>query len=678
MGIPINPNLQRTEAGATFSAEGEKVSKGKAKSRFKVMGETGDDRMQIAAKKSLVGPDMSAIDRMRTHFRASRYVRYGDVDLNIRSLAKRLHLTKAEIREAATSEGGVGSLIEARKSQQLDKALNHYEKIFEHRDYFGKQGLSTQTLMDVTKIGLATMLQEAGSASPTEGKLRAFSLGKHVFHVDISKRDPDNLSITLLGKKLGGGAFGTVITERYLDNPEIQTVIKLAVSNESAFDQSTKNQALRNEVDKVRVFNDPTKGFHVGINGKVTGIDADINLYTTLNGSNVVSACRKQLMDGDLNKAFNATQSEKMQIARQLLAGGANLVKANIAHADIKPDNILVKKEADGRWTAVISDFGSAKRIPNTDPVVMSDTTYVPRALLKRSDDAALAARDRFAMGKTLFNLFTNGKTTNAFSYGGVDAGVDTDLVKARAELESAGVPKNMQETILGLLDINSKKGFEEHRLAMPLNVAKEWGEFMVKARFAARIYEKPRAEGLSRREAKERKGKAGALLHKSAINLSRLQNEANMTFDTGTGRIPPFMRKPAIAYGEAKLAFDAAMRKKAAPEELVRLRQNLRNAEGVLAQASQRLPADIYRPADVLNNRVNRLINVMDQLKTQLAIQDRKPNYTELQKEYQFLVAVVKHDAKKLFIECGKDKKLFAKLCPDLNPDGTHRTRFY
>lgn len=677
MGFPINPNLQRTEAGATFSAEGEKVSKGKEKLRFKVMGENGDNRMQIAAKQSLVGPDMSAIDRMRNHFRASRYVRYGDVDLNIRSLAKRLHLTEATIREAAKSEGGVGSLIEAGKEQQLDKALNHYEKIFVHRDQLAKQGLSTHTLMNVTKIGLAAVLKEAGNSSPSEGKLRAFSLEKHVFHVDITKQDPDALSITVLGRKLGSGAFGMVLTESPLDNPEIQNVVKLASSN-STFSQEVKNQSLKNEVKILETFEDPSKGFHVGINGKVIGIEETPRLYTALNGKNEVSACRKQLMDGDLNKAFNATQSEKMQIARQLLAGGANLVKANIAHADIKPDNILVKKEADGRWTACISDFGSAKRIPNTDKVVMSDTNYVPKALINRFDDVALAARDRFAMGKTLFNLFTEGKSTDAFSYGGVNVGVEVDLNTTRGELEKAGVPKNMQETILGLLDVDSKMGFEEHRRALPLSVAKEWGEFMVKARFAARIYEKPRTEGLSRREAKERKGKAGALLHKSAINLYRLQNEANTTFDTSTGRIPPFMRKPAIAYGEAKLAFDAAVRKRAAPEEIGRLRQNLMNAERTLAAASQRLPADIYRPADVLNSNVNQLINVMDRLISQEAIQNRKANYTDLQKEYSMLVKVVKHDASKLFTECGKDKKLFAKLCPDLNPDGTHRTRFY
>lgn len=585
MTNPLGPKLpEPSQAGETFSAEGERISKGKEKSRYKVMGEEGDTRMMIAAKQSLVKPDMSVMDRLRNQIRAVRHVKYENVDLNIRSLAKRLHISKAEIREASKT-GNVASLIESRQSERLDKALNYYEKVFAHRELFGAGGLSTRTLMDVTKTGLSILLRSSGRAKEGEGKMETFNLGRHSFNVDTTTNHPDLLNIAVFGKRLGEGHFGKVTAEMRLDKPQERTVLK-----ETKGSRTDTEQALRNEVAILRRFEDPSIQFIVGADGKAAGIEEAPELYAVLSGTTQAVACRKKYADsGDLKNAFKAPMEDKMEIARQLLAGGANLKRANVAHADIKPDNILLRSGSDGKLVAFLSDFGSALKIPNVSGrAAISDLRYVPTALASRSDDAALAARDRYAMGKTLFEFFVGTSTTRAFRFGPKQIGVDVHVPQLQKEMNRAGVPKNMQDVIIALMDINNTTDFAQHLRALPLGIAKQWGEHLIKARFAEQIYNNPKKEGLKRREVAHRKEKARALLTDNVNKYNLLKNDINMVFNTKNGQLPPSMRKRAMDYGHALLSLESARMQKRPPHVISNLERNLAYAEKLLEEAAR------------------------------------------------------------------------------------------
>jgi len=113
----------------------------------------------------------------------------------------------------------------------------------------------------------------------------------------------------------------------------------------------------------------------------------------------------------NVNRNALFSESELADIIYQVAQSLVFLHEKNIVHQDIKPDNILVQIDAEGRHTYMISDFGVSTDIKMTilrDSQILSDSNkgltpdYASPELYQ---GAVLPETDIFALGITLFEL---------------------------------------------------------------------------------------------------------------------------------------------------------------------------------------------------------------------------------------------------------------------------------
>lgn len=108
-------------------------------------------------------------------------------------------------------------------------------------------------------------------------------------------------------------------------------------------------------------------------------------------------------------------QGEMRMIARQLCQGLAEAHRNQVIHGDLKSNNIILTKGADGAIRAVITDFGLAQRTEAAAGTVQSETRggtpdYMAPELLK--GERASVASDVYALGVILCELAT-GRRSN-------------------------------------------------------------------------------------------------------------------------------------------------------------------------------------------------------------------------------------------------------------------------
>ena len=104
---------------------------------------------------------------------------------------------------------------------------------------------------------------------------------------------------------------------------------------------------------------------------------------------------------------------EKLVAFREMCKAVQRIHRQGIVHRDIKPSNFLLIA---GR-AVKLSDFGTARRIDGTEPPILinypaapGDSRYTPpemHALLHDDDPAIAQLGDIFALGTTLFELFS-------------------------------------------------------------------------------------------------------------------------------------------------------------------------------------------------------------------------------------------------------------------------------
>lgn len=104
------------------------------------------------------------------------------------------------------------------------------------------------------------------------------------------------------------------------------------------------------------------------------------------------------------------SNEEKLVFLRALLYSVARFHHAGIIHADLKPDNILLKKTEKGCYTAKIIDFDAGFLKEKTPTEVQGDFLYLsPEAYLKMSEEPVELTEklDIFALGILLYQYWT-------------------------------------------------------------------------------------------------------------------------------------------------------------------------------------------------------------------------------------------------------------------------------
>lgn len=467
--IPQFTILKDQTAASSLDRKANSIQQGRKMTRLALDGV--DSRFHVAAK---VINKSNFLDRLKGQFyRAHHYVKLETSDkqvilVHVDSVASRLHLKKEDVLKAA-KKGELRSLI-ANGMQNASSILANYEKItsqykFNEKNELVSQespmpaGLTSKLLMKVIRTALTTELEYT--------KKGAHEITIKETHTFIAQLENQNLELAYISQILGNGSYGTAYSFLQL-NQAAEQVLKIALPDPEA------EKDLKNEYHVLQ---------QIHANGKQWGLQLPPTKYlvmsegiieegTTFLGMQRVgySGVKYQSNYGEYclqNTANSDNLNNYLMDFHQLLFGLQYLDKFNLLHSDIKPQNILVKKEGQVQLTH-IADMGGARyasqTAPNTEiytsvrtpPYIFEEDFSQSRLLSfnEQEKDALIQLEkkcDTFAMGCVLYSALTGMHPYNLGDNGHPIPG-------SFAPLQMDWLPQDMKDLIAQMLDEDPEK----------------------------------------------------------------------------------------------------------------------------------------------------------------------------------------------------------------------------
>jgi len=175
-----------------------------------------------------------------------------------------------------------------------------------------------------------------------------------------------------------------------------------------------------------------------------------------------------------LNKR-QLTVDDTIELAKTLLNMGQYLIKRDLVHGDIKPENIMVVKDEEENLQFKIIDFGNITEVFSTNSKAGTPSFLSPQRF---QGEAISETSEIFAIGVTLYLALTK-----KYPYGEIEPFSNPSFKEAqRPSKYNANIPKWLESIILRSIALDSEKRYEHYsemmyELQRPQNVKPYFNE---------------------------------------------------------------------------------------------------------------------------------------------------------------------------------------------------------
>lgn len=235
--------------------------------------------------------------------------------------------------------------------------------------------------------------------------------GKHKYLFGKAENNPD-VQIQRIVKKLGRGGFGVVYELEDIDTFK-HTALKIAKpSKDCKYDTAALAKA---EEDLEREFSNLTT---LNAQGKQIGIQSGplSPMLTIVKDRSKHKAFEGEIYHGSLDKlkVHQLPLTSRLSIIYQIAKGVEYFRRKDFIHSDMKPGNILYRKEGDA-FIVDNSDFGSAwtpeteceSKVYTPAYTTRSDLNEVNSSFTKQGRHWSAKKQDIYSLGLTLIELLT-------------------------------------------------------------------------------------------------------------------------------------------------------------------------------------------------------------------------------------------------------------------------------
>lgn len=260
-----------------------------------------------------------------------------EVYININSLAKRLLLSKKEIKQAI-KEGRLEQLIQDRAESFTKGNIEKYKEIFDQYEFVkgelqSQGGLKARTLMKVLEIGFKQMSME-----PEKGGIIAAD-GREFLFKPLKGRVVTLIDLSAGRWELGRGSYGKV------------DMVYDLVSRQSLAMKTTLHKKGIQDIEKEGMISEMIHG---------SSSPEKIEIFSIDNPKGRKVYAVMPLQSGSVDK-WRGTLQEKQKGMLELCMQARSVHKKGIFHGDIKPENMLFRKNPDGQgYQFALADFGGS------------------------------------------------------------------------------------------------------------------------------------------------------------------------------------------------------------------------------------------------------------------------------------------------------------------------------